>query len=136
MADKARRGKTPDPLAAMGDPSVPGPSPNPRTNLILADVALRSVGTLARRGIERKLLAGYGKKAARDIIKGRTLGQTLTAAIVSRIASKSVPGALLIGAGLIGKTLLDRRRKRVAAKREGEAELAKMADNANSRPRS
>lgn len=121
MAARSRRGKTPDP--------VPGPSPNPRTNLVMADIALRSLGTLARRGLERKLLAGYGRKAARDIIKGRTLGQTLTAAIVSRIASKSVPGALVIGAGLIGKTLLDRRRKR-AAKREGEQELAEMADKA------
>lgn len=130
MAGKARHGTTLDPLVAKGDPSVPGPSPNPRTNLILADVALRSLGTLARRGIERKLLAGYGKKAARDIIKGRTLGQSLAATIVSRIASKSVPGALLIGAGLIGRTLLDRSRKRAAAKRDGEEALAKMADNA------
>ena len=135
MAAKVKPGKTPNPLTSKGG-KVPGPSPDPHTNLVIADIALRSVGTIARRGIERKLLSGYGRKTARDIIKGRTMGQTLAAAIVSRIALRSVPGALVIGAGLLGKALLDRSRQRTAARREGEAELAAMAEDAKGPPRS
>ncbi|MEZ5687904.1 MAG: hypothetical protein R3E21_03815 [Caenibius sp.] len=107
---KAQGRKKADPLAESGK-RVPGPSPDPRTNLALADIALRGVSTLARRAVKRKLLSGYGKKTARDVLKKQTLGQTLTSVIIARIAARSLPGAIIVGVGILGKTLLDRSKR-------------------------
>lgn len=104
-----------------------GPSPNPGTNLLIADLALRSGALIARRGLERSLLGKrYAPEKARKIIKGRTMGQTLLSAAVSRLAMGSVPGAILVGGGLLAKTLYDRRKGK-AATRKGEAKLEDMA---------
>ena len=104
-----------------------GPSPDPKTNLLLADLALRGGALLARRGIERGLLGRrYASDKARKIIKGRSLGETMLSAAVSRLAMGSVPGAILVGGGLLAKTLYDRRRGR-AATRKGEAKIEEMA---------
>lgn len=110
------------------DDAFIGPSPNPKTNLLLADVALRSGTLLVRRGLERGMLGKrYAPDKARKIIKGRSLGETLVGAVVSRLALRSVPGAILVGGGLLAKTLYDRRKGR-AALHEGEAKIAKMAE--------
>ena len=110
-----------------------GPSPNAKTNLLLADVALRGSGLLVRRGLERGLLGKrYAPDKARKIIKGRSLGETLVGAVVSRLAMRSVPGAILVGGGLLAKTLYDRRKGR-AATRKGEAKIAKMAEEGKAR---
>lgn len=107
-----------------------GPSPNPKTNLILADIALRGGGLLLRRGIERGLLGmKYSPDKAKNIVKGRKLTETLAGAALARFATTSVPGAIVVGGGLLAKTLYDRRRNRVDAKVEGEAALADMADD-------
>ena len=55
-----------------------GPSPNPKTNLILADIALRGGALLVRQGLERGLLGKrYSPDKARQILKGRTIGETI-----------------------------------------------------------
>lgn len=101
------------------------PSPNPMTNMILADIALRSGGALLRRAVETGLLGaalgaaskGKGKKAAAGkVIKGRSMAQTLVGTAVARIATRSVPGAIVVGGGLLAKTLYDRRKGKQAAK--------------------
>lgn len=105
-----------------------GPSPNPKTNLLLADIALRSGALIARRGLERGLLGKrYTPDKARKIIKGRSFGEMLVGAAVSRLALRSVPGAILVGGGLLAKTLYDRR-KGHAAVRKGEAGIEDMAE--------
>lgn len=87
------------------------PTPNPMTNMILADIVLRSGGALLRRTVEGSLLGrAMGKGKAQKVIKGRSMAQTLLGTAVARIATRSVPGAILIGGGLIAKALYDRKK--------------------------
>lgn len=107
---------------------VPGPTDNPATNLVLADVAIRAGTYLARRGVEKGLLAGrYGKETAHDIVSNRSVKQSLMSFILASVATRSLPGALLVGGGAVAKTLLDRRKSRHRAKREGDRELLDQA---------
>lgn len=108
---------------------TPAPSPNPMTNLILADLALRGGAQLLRHAVERSLLgAKYSKEQARSLVKGRTMTQTLVSTAIVRVATRSVPGAIVVGGGLIAKTLYDRRKGKAAAKAEGRAAIAKQAE--------
>lgn len=107
-----------------------GPSPNPMTNLIIADVALRGGGRLLRGLVERTLLGvKYSPEKARDIVKGRSMTQTLLGTAVARVATRSVPGALIVGGGLLAKTLFDRHRDQKAA-REGARAVDEQAKDA------
>ena len=107
------------------------PSPNPATNLLLADIALRGGGALLKRAVETGLLGATatGKRKAKAVVKGRSLGQSLIGTVIARVATRSVPGALLVGGGLLAKTLYDRKRGRAAAE-EGHAQLSKQAEKA------
>jgi hypothetical protein len=106
---------------------VHGPSPNPMTNLVIADVALRGGGQLLRHAVERTLLgAKYNPEKAKAIVKGRSMTQTLVGTALARVATRSVPGMILVGGGLLAKTLYDRSKSRSAAKAEGEQALAEQ----------
>lgn len=108
----------------------PAASPNPMTNLIITDIALRSGGQLMRHALERTLLGvRYTDRKAKDIVKGRSMAQTLIGTAVARIAMRSVPGAILVGGGLLAKTLYDRSKDRRAAEAEGQAAVDKQADD-------
>ena len=112
--------------AALKD--APGVSPNPMTNLVIADLVLRGGGQLLRHAVERNVLGiKFSKDKAANIVKGRSMAQTLIGTAIARIAMRSVPGAILVGGGLLAKTLYDRRHG-AAAKREGQAELADQAE--------
>ena len=101
---------------------APSPSPNPMTNLILADIALRTGSLLLRRGVEKGLIASkMGSKRAGRLIEGRSMVQTLVGASIARLATRSVPGAIVVGGGLLAKTLYDRKRSRKA---EVDGEIA------------
>lgn len=90
------------------------PTPNPMTNMILADIVLRSGGALLRRTVEGSLLGrAMGKGKAQKVIKGRSMAQTLLGTAVARIATRSVPGAILVGGGLLAKALYDRKKGKV-----------------------
>lgn len=109
-----------------------GPSPNLLTNLIMADIALRAGGAIMRRGIERGLLgAKYTPQKAKDIVKGRTLTQTLVGTALARVATRSVPGAIVVGGAMLAKALHDRSKGRHLAKAEGEVKLDQMARKGN-----
>lgn len=102
---------------------VPSPSPNPMTNVLLADIALRAGGQLLRHAVERGILGvRMGDKKAKSIVKGRSLAQTLVGTAIARMATRSVPGALVVGGSLLAKTLYDRRRGH-KARTEGEQAL-------------
>ena len=104
-------------------------SPNPMTNLVLADVALRGGGRLLRHLVERTLLqTKYTPGKAKAIVKGRSMTQTLVGTALARVATRSVPGALVVGGGLLAKTLYDKRRGKAAAKAEGKAAVDKQAE--------
>jgi hypothetical protein len=111
---------------------VPGPSPNPMTNLIITDIALRGGGILIRQAVERGLLrTKFSAGKARDIVKGRSLAQTLISTAVARIATRSVPGALLVGGAVLAKALYDRGGGERAAKAEGEKDIRERVKNAD-----
>lgn len=111
--------------------NVHGPSPNPMTNLLIADIAIRGGGRLLRQVIERSLLGvRYTPEKARDIVKGRSMVQTLVGTAVARVATRSVPGALIVGGGMLAKTLYDRTRDRREAAAEGAREVEEQAKKA------
>jgi hypothetical protein len=107
-----------------------GPSPNPMTNLIITDIALRGGGRLLRNVVEKNLLGvKYPPEKAKALVTGRGMAQTLIGTAIARVATKSVPGALLVGGGLLAKTLYDRR-KGHAAREKGEAQVDRRARKA------
>lgn len=107
---------------------VPAPSPNPMTNLILADIALRAGSVLLRRGVEKGLVGtSLGTKKAGRIIKGRTMIQTMVGTALARVAISSVPGAIVVGGGLVAKSLYDRNRAR-KAEAVGAAAIEEQAE--------
>lgn len=116
--------------ALPGEPAqLHGPSPNPHTNLLIADVALRGSSLLMRRAVERGLLGSkYPTRKARAILQGRSWSQTLLHTAIARVAVRSVPGAILVGGGLLAKTLYDRSRSHVA-RAKGEIALHEMAED-------
>ena len=106
---------------------VPPPSPNPMTNLLIADIALRGGGRLLRHVVEQAMLGTkYNPHTAKSLIKGRGMGQALLGTAVARVATRSVPGAILIGGGLLAKALYDRR-KGAEAEIKGKEALARRA---------
>lgn len=110
------------------DDKVPGPSPNASTNLIIHDIMLRSAGRLSRMAVEKAVLGRqYGKDFAKSAVENRSLVQTLAAYGVTKVATKSVPGALIVGAGLAVKVLFDRSQSRRKSRRDGERSLRKQA---------
>ena len=111
---------------------VPGPSPNPATNVLIAEILVRSAGRLFRRSMEKGLLkARFEREQAVAIIEGRGLAHTLVSTTVARVATRSVPGALLVGGGLVAKTLFDRSISRRKARRRGNKQLAELEANAD-----
>ncbi|MFA9199802.1 MAG: hypothetical protein ACEQR8_01260 [Cypionkella sp.] len=106
-----------------------GPSTNPATNLIIQDIVMRAGGRLIRHSLEKGTLRGrYGGAGAKAIVENRSLASTLVTGLLARYATRSLPGAILVGTGLVAKTLYDRGRSRRAARRAGDAALAKMAE--------
>ncbi|MEX0342409.1 MAG: hypothetical protein AB3N06_07470 [Erythrobacter sp.] len=117
-----------DDLPEQDDP-VPGPSPNPATNLIIHDILLRSAGRLSRMAVEKAVLGRqYGKRFAKDAVENRSLVHTLAAYGVTKVATKSVPGALVVGTGLVLKVLFDRSQSRRKSRRKGNRTLRRQAD--------
>lgn len=109
---------------------VPGISSNPVTNLVIADVALRGGGRLLRHAVERVVLGTkYAPDKAKNIVKGRSMTQSLVGTAVARIATRSVPGAILVGGALLAKTLFDRAKNPAMEAAEGEREIADQAED-------
>jgi hypothetical protein len=117
--------------AAPAD-NVPGPSTNPATNLLIMDIAMRGASLLAARAIERAALRlRYRKDDAGDIVEGRSTIAMLAATSAARVATRSVPGFLLVTGGLLAKTLIDRSLHPREARRRGDRQLAAQAAKAD-----
>jgi hypothetical protein len=131
MAGLKRTGRRAAAAAQTKIAKVEGPSPNPMTNLVITDIAMRGGGRLLRHVAERMLLgAKYSPQTAKGIVKGRSMKQTLIGTAVARVATSSVPGAVVVGGGLLLKALYDRTRNRREARAEGEAKIAKQVERA------
>ena len=114
---KRKRRKPPPTPRQAARKGLHGPSTDPATNLLLADVALRGVALIARIAIEHALLSNrYDRGTAKAIVAKRSLGKRLLSAGLSRMAARSLPGAVLVGGGMTGKVLLDRARARRQAR--------------------
>ena len=110
-------------------PSIPGPSANPMTNLIVVDLVLKAGTRVVRHALERGVLGTkYSPDKARAIVKSRSMTQTLVGTAVARIATGSVPGALVVGGALLAKSLYDLRKGRQAAEAEGQAAIAEQVE--------
>lgn len=108
---------------------VAGPSTNPSTNLIIHDIALRSVGRFVRLTLEKGLLSRrYDRKQAKAIVENRSLIHTLAAYGVTKLATRSLPGAAVVGGGLLAKTLYDRSKSRRASQRAGDKALSDQSE--------
>lgn len=110
---------------------VPGPSTNPATNLMILDIAMRGLTMVVGRKAESKLLSmRYDASKASDIVHGRSLIQSVAATGAARMASKSVPGFLLVTGGLLAKAVFDRALNPGESTRRGERKLARQARKA------
>ncbi|WP_066555364.1 hypothetical protein [Croceicoccus bisphenolivorans] len=108
---------------------IPGLSPNPMTNLIVTDIALRGAGRLARHFTEKALLrTRYSREDAEKVVEGRSMAQTLAAVAVARIATRSVPGAIIVGAGILGKSFYDRTVGTREARSEGRKQIREQME--------
>lgn len=102
---------------------------NPLAGILLADLALRAGGSLMRRTVEKGLLSKkYSSAKATDIVKGRTMAQTLISTALARVATRSVPGALIVGGGLLAKALYDKRQADALEVTQSEQAVTKQAD--------
>jgi len=70
---------------------------------------------LLRRTVELGLLKG--KAVPGKVIRGSTIKETLIGTALAAVARRSVPGAILVGGGLLAKAISDRRR---AKRQKGE----------------
>jgi hypothetical protein len=118
---------------APGEPrNLPGPSSNPATNLLIASVGLRAANLIARQSMEKGLLRmRFRPETAHQIVAGRSMGQTLITAALARLATRSIPGALVVTGGLLAKSILDRSLSRRESERQGDRELEEQAENAD-----
>lgn len=120
-----KRAKAKQELAEVAEQG--GISPNPMTNLLITDLLLRGGGRLLKNVVERTVLgASFTPAKAKKIVKGRSMTQSLVGTALARIATRSVPGAIVVGGGVLAKALYERRRKAASAKK-GEQEAAEQA---------
>ena len=107
------------------------PSPDAATNLLLADIVLRSASSLFRRNVERKVVQASAKTEAEanELLNGKTLIKTLALYGASKLATRSPIGLGVVAGSLALKTLYDRgkaRRRRLA--QAGNAQEAAQSE--------
>lgn len=116
--------------APVAEASSESPDPvGPLTRTIIAGIAMRAGSTLLKRGVDRGILGAApevlksaaraaGAKAAESAVKApkvkRGIGSRLITAAATRIATRSVPGAIVVGGALLAKTLHNHRKNRKA----------------------
>lgn len=115
-----KRRRNPVPVEEKRDPSE-----DSATSLILADATIRAGSYIVRRTVEKGLLRGrYGSEAAQQLLAHKTIGQTVLSFTLAKLATRSLPGALIVGGGAMAKTLYDRRKaKRTKQAKAVEAPL-------------
>ncbi len=85
-------------------------------NRVLADIARKGGGKLLNAAIDT-LLPGDGAKPAG---KKKSLLSGLAGAAAVRLATRSVPGAIVVGGAMLAKRLYDKRHQRSRAKDAGK----------------
>lgn len=95
-------------------------------SLIVSEIILRALGRVTRQSLEKAVARRhYAPAKAKAIVEHRSILHTVAAYGVTKLATRSVPGALLVSGGLLAKTLFDRgstkRKSRRAAKKHPAA---------------
>ncbi|NCP20178.1 MAG: hypothetical protein GW855_13590 [Erythrobacter sp.] len=122
LRKKVARGQS----RARGEP-VTGLSPNPASNLIMANAIVRTGSILLRKAVDKRMLRNrYGKETAEAAAENQGLGSTLTALALSKVAARSSTGAVVVGGGMLAKTLYDRRQAK-KARAKGDAKILEAA---------
>lgn len=107
------------------------PSPDPATNLMIADIVLRGAGMMLRNRLEKGLLTGQlDRDNAQRLLDNRGMVSTVALWSASRLATRSPVGLAVVAGGLAAKVLYDRG-KRIQTKRRGR-KTAKTAPDAES----
>lgn len=90
--------------------SIFAPSPNPATNILIADIVVRGAATLFRKNVEKRVArASYGDDdKAQSLLDGRTIITSLGLYGASKLATRSPFGLGVVAGGLVLKTLYDR----------------------------
>lgn len=92
------------------------------------DVALRGAALVIARAIERNALKmRYRGDTASDIVKGRSMTETLAVTGAARVATRSVPGLLAVAGGLLAKSVIDRSLSRSKTPRKVRRNKAEVA---------
>lgn len=87
----------------------------------LAGQALRKGISFARNAADRQItIGGYSPGEIQRIMGKPGFVRGAVSVAIFRLATRSVPGALLVGGGLVAKALYDRRRKRRHSKEDVE----------------
>ena len=117
--------KSPDAAEPEKAPIIPGPSSNSATNLAIAEVLMGGVSRLMRQSMRQEMLSKtHDRETAREMATSRSLLSGLAIYGASRLATRSVPGALLVAGGLALKTLYDRGGERQKREREKKRQQA------------
>ena len=85
-------------------------------NRLLAQIARSSGGKLLDKAAAR--LFPVGKAAAVAGKPKSSITGAIAGAVITRLATRSVPGALIVGGGMLAKSLYDRRRAHRARRAE------------------
>jgi hypothetical protein len=117
---RAGKADTPETPAA----AAPETGRETAAHSIIATVALRTGNALLKQSLERGILgrapgvvkaaatAAAGIKLPKAERPKRSLATKLAMAAATRIATRSVPGAIVVGGALLAKTLYDRKRSK------------------------
>jgi hypothetical protein len=88
---------------------------------LTSDVVLRAGTNVTRNMLQTMVLAPIVGSAAKNMVKNRSFVGTLIGAALSRVAMRSVPGALTVGGFLLAKTVYDNKK---AKKAQSEGDVA------------
>ena len=105
------------------------PSPDPVTNMVIADIVLRGAGAMLRQRLEKGLLTGQLEAdKAKRLVESRGVIGSLALWGASRLAMRSPVGLAVVAGGLAAKVLYDRG-KQVQARRGARESAAPPADS-------
>jgi hypothetical protein len=99
---------------------------DPASTLLLANAAILAGSYIVRRAVEKGLLHGrYGGDAAQELLASKNIGQTVVAMGLAKLATRSLPGAVIVSGGAVAKALYDRRQAK--RKKQRKATKARVA---------
>ncbi|MCL9983540.1 MAG: hypothetical protein NBV60_10335 [Erythrobacter sp.] len=105
------------------------PSPDPVTNMVIADIVLRGAGAMLRQRLEKGLLTGQLEAdKAKRLVESRGVIGSLALWGASRLAMRSPVGLAVVAGGLAAKVLYDRG-KQVQVRRRARKSAAPAPDS-------